>query len=80
MKTLKLFALGVFVAFAPLITAQQSRMTYQHNLMPVPSSVQFLDGRLNVTSTFKSQLLALLTRGCSQPWVAFSSVFKVERG
>jgi len=53
MKTIKLFALGVFVAFAPLVIAQQSRMTYQHNLMPVPSSVQFLDGRLNVTSTFQ---------------------------
>ena len=53
MKTIKLFALGAFVAFAPLITAQQSRMTYQHNLMPVPSSVQFVDGRLNVTSAFQ---------------------------
>ena len=53
MKTIKLFALGIFVAFAPLVTAQQSRMTYQHNLMPVPSSVQFLDGRSNVTSTFQ---------------------------
>jgi hexosaminidase len=53
MKTIKLVALGVLIAFAPLITAQQSRMTYQHNLMPVPSSVQFLEGRFNVTSTFQ---------------------------
>jgi hexosaminidase len=54
MKTNNSVALAIFAILVTsyCVTAQQP-MSTQHNLMPVPSSVKFVDGKFVVTDSFK---------------------------
>ena len=54
MKTNPSVALAIFAFLVAsyCVTAQQP-MSTQHNLMPVPSSLQFVDGKFVVTESFK---------------------------
>ena len=52
LKPLALLILTLTLFSSYQLNAQQRSMTLQHSLMPVPSSAQFLEGRINVTGTF----------------------------
>jgi hexosaminidase len=56
MKTKKLFRIVVpttILVLSSVASSQQPDPTYKHNLMPVPSSVQFFDGRFTVNDSLK---------------------------
>src|SRR5436309_11533845 len=56
-KALRIAVVTMLVSVPFVVRAQQtvsnSGVAYQHNLMPVPSSVQFLEGRFGVSESFK---------------------------
>ncbi len=53
MKLQNYLALAISLFLFPSLANAQGMTSYQHNLMPVPTSVQFLDGRVVIDKSFR---------------------------